>query len=386
MYPTGLASIGLLTVLVAGTACAKAPITPTTLYSFGSNASHPLGGVINVGGTLYGATSAGGSANDGTVYAYDIATNTESVVYAFLGGTDGAGPVCELLNVGGVLWGTTASGGANNTGIIFAVNPATGAETVAYSFAADGGADGAYPQAALINVGGILYGTTSEGGHFNAGTVFSFDPATGVETPIYAFGTNEGDGSFPTAPLLSLNGLLYGTTYENSTAFVVNPVTGTEQVLYSFEANMDYSSTASGLTNIDGMLYGAARISESDPDGFIYSLNPTTGALGTVYGFSGNKFAPASPTAGLLAVNGMLYGTTEIGGSKSCHPRPRAAHGCGTVFSVNPATGKQTEMAAFGDSVNAPGPIGPLVKVGKTFYGVTASGGTAQVGSIYSVK
>jgi uncharacterized repeat protein (TIGR03803 family) len=38
------------------------------------------------------------------------------------------------------------------------------------------GNDGASPVAGLINVGGVLYGTTSEGGGANAGTVFSLSP------------------------------------------------------------------------------------------------------------------------------------------------------------------------------------------------------------------
>jgi hypothetical protein len=49
-----------------------------------------------------------------------------------------------------------------------------------YSF--NGNADGAFPDGALINVNGTLYGTTSQGGgtgrydNFGCGTVFKITP------------------------------------------------------------------------------------------------------------------------------------------------------------------------------------------------------------------
>ena len=62
-----------------------------------------------------------------------------SVVYSFKGGADGATVFSGLVNVGGTLYGTTWAGGAANAGTVYAVTPA-GSETVVYSF--KGGADG----------------------------------------------------------------------------------------------------------------------------------------------------------------------------------------------------------------------------------------------------
>jgi uncharacterized repeat protein (TIGR03803 family) len=68
-----------------------------------------------------------------------------------------------------------------------------------------------------------LYGTTSEGGGecngFGCGTVFSLDPATGAETVVYSFCTQPycGDGAYPASGLLDMNGALYGTTEEGGT-------------------------------------------------------------------------------------------------------------------------------------------------------------------------
>ena len=89
---------------------------------------------------------------------------TERVVYRFMGGTDRSLPLAGLTTLGGVLYGTTAYGGASNNGTVFRVSP-SGSEHVVYSF--KGGADGVFPQATLIAVNGILYGTTSRGGAAN---------------------------------------------------------------------------------------------------------------------------------------------------------------------------------------------------------------------------
>jgi uncharacterized repeat protein (TIGR03803 family) len=58
---------------------------------------------------------------------------------------------------------------------------------------------------------GILYGTTGGGGTVGYGTVFSLDPGTGTEKVLHSFG-NDTDGEIPQAGLISVKGLLYGTT------------------------------------------------------------------------------------------------------------------------------------------------------------------------------
>ena len=85
-----------------------------------------------VGGSLYGATFQGGARDFGTVFALappKIAGGswTESLVYSFNGGSDGANPHGSLINVGGTLYGTTHNGGANHSGTVFALAPPTSA-------------------------------------------------------------------------------------------------------------------------------------------------------------------------------------------------------------------------------------------------------------------
>jgi uncharacterized repeat protein (TIGR03803 family) len=89
-----------------------------------------------------------------------------------------------VLGPGGVLYGTTNTGGTSATGvagIIYEMVPPSSAggawtEVILYSFppANPGGypAEGAFPNAVSLGADGNLYGTTEEGGAYDQGTVF----------------------------------------------------------------------------------------------------------------------------------------------------------------------------------------------------------------------
>jgi uncharacterized repeat protein (TIGR03803 family) len=162
-----------------------------------------------VGGVLYGTTRNGGSVGNGTVFAIRKSGSHETVIHSFKGGgTDGKLPLSGLVNVGGVLYGTTYIGGASDDGTVFAVTP-SGTESLVYSF--KGSPDGIRPSAGLTNVGGTLYGTTNQGGANSLGTLFAITPS-GAESVIHSFGATAQDGATPLAGLINVNGTLYGTT------------------------------------------------------------------------------------------------------------------------------------------------------------------------------
>ncbi len=145
-------------------------------------ATFPTSNLIDVSDTLYGTSTSGGSSGNGTVFSFSIKSSTQNVVYSFQGGNDGAWPGPGLLKVGGLLYGVTFYGGGSaactsgpgGCGTLFSLNRKTGKEQVLHEFQA--GSDGAGPGAALINVGGTLYGTTSGGGPSGNGTVFAYTP------------------------------------------------------------------------------------------------------------------------------------------------------------------------------------------------------------------
>jgi uncharacterized repeat protein (TIGR03803 family) len=172
------------------------------------------------GTTLDGGT---GTCNNGTGEApagcgivFEIARNgTETVLHTFVGGSDGSNPYAALIEDGaGNLYGTTLYGGSTGCndygcGTVFEI-ASNGTETVLYAF--KGGSDGAYPTGALIeDSAGNLYGTTQSGGKHDDGTVFKLAP-DGTRTILYSF-KGGSDGAMPRAGLLKgKNNFLYGTT------------------------------------------------------------------------------------------------------------------------------------------------------------------------------
>jgi len=148
------------------------------VHSFGvtqNDGQEPTSALINVQGLLYGTTSSGGSGNQGTVFSITT-EGSENIVYSFAAsGRNGIGPAAALKNVRGVFYSTTPSGGANDAGTVFKVTK-NGKETVLHSFVKG---DGVNPVAGVIAVDGTLYGTAFGSNAYKSkqyGNVFSLAP------------------------------------------------------------------------------------------------------------------------------------------------------------------------------------------------------------------
>ena len=147
----------------------------TVLYTFsgGGDGGNPFAGLIrDPAGNLYGTTQYGGATGCygngcGVVFKLDT-NNVETVLHTFSGGVDGANPYGTLIrDPAGNLYGTTYNGGNLGHGVVFKLDT-NNTETLLYTFA--GGADGAYPRGSLLRTrSGDLYGTTVGGGLPNCG-------------------------------------------------------------------------------------------------------------------------------------------------------------------------------------------------------------------------
>lgn len=382
-------------------AAAIAQSQETILHSFGTGAdgNGPGGSLIDVKGTLYGTTASGGSHDKGTVFSLDLNTGAETVVYSFMGGADGGWANANLIDVKGKLYGTTFYGGggadcinSGGCGTVFALDPATGAETVLYSFCSQQScADGEFPQAGLIDVRGTLYGAAYEGGPNGHGMVFAVDPQTGAETLVYSF-KGGADGSGPVSGLLDVKGTLYGTTFGGGTAGVgtvysVDPATGAEQVVYAFcrqQNCADGESPYRGLIDVKGMLYGTTYGGGTDGKGTVYSLDPATGTETVLHSFCNQIFCKDGefPESTLIDVNGVLYGTTTTGGTRTCRGE---AGGCGAVFSIDPASGTETLVYSFLRHGDGQQPLAGLLDVKGMLYGTTVWGGANDKGTVFAL-
>jgi uncharacterized repeat protein (TIGR03803 family) len=315
-----------------------------------------------------------------------------SVIYSFAGGSDGSTPAAGLLNVPGTvgskLYGTTVFGGSGcaTCGTVFAVDPATGTKTTVHDF---NGTDGWQPSAALISLNGLLYGTTGFGGSacggMGCGTVYSIVPSTNAENVVYSFGASP-DGAAPFASVLNVGGTLYGTTQVGGTGTACNDNCGTvfslttggsESVLHSF-----LGATSDGAYSIAGLtsyngLLYGTTLRGGTADSGTVFSIDTSGNESVVYSFQGGSSDGAQPYAGLIVVGNRLYGATNTGGGTGC-----GGSGCGVLFKINPSTGNETVVHTFTGPDGA-NPQGSLLDVGGLLYGTTIEGGVSVTGSTY---
>jgi uncharacterized repeat protein (TIGR03803 family) len=282
------------------------------IYAFagGADGALPLSGLlVDHSGAIYGVTVDGGgsaactdpSGVTGCGTAFKLTPSgsgfSESVLYRFQGGNDGAGPRGTLIEDGsGALYGTTLAGGGSSActspsgdsgcGTVFKLTPSSSgySESILYSF--QGGSDGWYPRAALVaGSGGALVGATLHGGTYganNLGTIFKLTPSGSSYAKQTLFSFNGADGALPfdeNGLIADGHGNLYGTTSVGGrvargqcfcgVVFKLAPSGSgySESVLYKFQGTrahdgvqpraaltMDSSGELYGVTTVGGLV------------------------------------------------------------------------------------------------------------------------------------
>jgi uncharacterized repeat protein (TIGR03803 family) len=369
------------------------------VYSFGAapDGNYPSASLIGLGGTLYGTTISGGAAcvgYGGCGTAFSVSpSGTEKVLHSFGAGYDGIDPEAGLTDLGGTLYGTTSDGGYSSDtcgysscGTVFSITP-SGTEQVLHRF---GKRDGIQPEASLIEVKGTLYGTTRRGGgnyqrgcDADCGTVFSITPS-GAERVLHSFGADASDGTSPIASLIKVKDKLYGTTtggglYHAGTVFSIT-LNGREKVLHSFGYGDDGATPAAALIEVNGTLYGTTGTGGKpgcdnyDTCGTVFSITPS-GTEKVLHRFLTGDDG-RGPEAPLIEVKGKLYGTTFYGGADACF--------CGTVFSIT-LNGKERALYTFSAKPDGANPEAGLIDVDGTLYGTTYEGGTYGYGTVFAL-
>ncbi|MGB8909494.1 MAG: choice-of-anchor tandem repeat GloVer-containing protein, partial [Candidatus Cybelea sp.] len=147
---------------------------------------------------------------------------------------------------------------------------------------------------------------------------------------VYSFGQNGkvGDGISPLADLIAVGSELYGTTQSGGrtnvqcyvgcgTVFKVS-ASGEESVLYRFKGGSNGFAPSGGLIDVNGELFGTTSTGANGSAcsygcGTVFKLTTDGRSKKLLYTFAGGTDG-ADPVAGLIVVNGSLYGTTEYGG------------------------------------------------------------------------
>ncbi len=373
----------------------------SVVFDFPStDGQEPNGLIAASDGNLYGTTLSGGVGGFGTVFRISDPSGTpaETIVYNFTGASDGDAPRAALIEASdGNLYGTTSAGGANGLGTVFKISNLSGAplESVIYNFV--GASDGANPSTSLIQAAdGDLYGTTAAGGRYGFGTVFRITHLSGVptESVIYDF-QGGADGALPQASLIqALDGALYGTTSQGGsntcytetqeigcgTVFRIGGLSTSpvERVIYDFTGWADGSAPRSSLIQAsDGSLYGTIANAGPTRAGAVFKIgNPTTEqAFGLIYSFTGAHDG-GYPLFGLtLGTDGTLYGIAGGGDSDG-----------GTVFKISyPSTLAIEElMYSFAGGNDGAAPNSLVLGPGGKLYGTTLDG-EVGAGAVFSI-
>jgi len=334
---------------------------------------------------FYALTPNGGTHNKGAIISFTPATSTESVVYSFADGTDGATPAGSLVYdaTNNLFYGTTQNGGAYSAGTIFTFNPTTNTETVVYSFG--NGTDGQWPSADLTYdaADGLFFGQTMSGGGNGDGTMFTFNPTSKVETDIYDFdGTLSADVStdfYYDATNATLIGIGDGGQYAAGDLFVVKPAVDSIIDLWDFGNGTDGSYPGVGPVAYDatnGLIYLAMEYGGANSHGAIISYNLSTKAENVAYSFAGGT--DARGVGGALvydAAKGLFYATSGGG-----------ANNQGSIFSFNPANNAESVAYSFAGGTDGSAPVGTPIydATNGLYYMMTTTGGTNNKGTIIS--
>lgn len=158
----------------------------TVLHGFdGAHGEGPRGALtMNSAGHLFGTTTEGGTRDAGVLYEL-VPNGTRSqftVLHEFcfhLSCDDGMDPEAgPALDAQGNVYGTTTKKGENRLGTVYKYEPATKTFSVIYNFCSQSNCnDGQQPAGELlVDAAGNIYGTTQLGGSHGAGVIFELSP------------------------------------------------------------------------------------------------------------------------------------------------------------------------------------------------------------------
>ncbi|HXW89888.1 MAG TPA: choice-of-anchor tandem repeat GloVer-containing protein [Terriglobales bacterium] len=342
------------------------PGTLTTLYSI-PNSDGPVPGVtLGTDGNLYGVTSLGGTSANcppggpsdlpggcGTVFKLTLG-GTYSVLYNF-DLTHGGVPGNPLtLGNDGNFYG---SAGGGCCGVIFRVTPQGDYSVLHYFAVTDGNAPGP-----LMAIDGSLYGTTGTGGTNNTGTMFKITTA-GQFTVLYDFGANISSNGEPVPspyPLVQgQDGNFYGLAEpaggniycDNGTCdcfaacgivFKITPQ-GSFSVLYDFPGNPTTFPAITGgalpyslAQGTDDNLFGLAQGGTGCPQveygcGVLFQVTPS-GAYSILYNLDYTHGSLPNPGP-IRGGDGNYYGTTSEGGTGTAAVC-QSTGGCGVFYAL----------------------------------------------------
>lgn len=325
-------------------------------------------GMVYYNGRLFGVMRNGGELNRGFIYEYDPATNayTKKVDFYSIGGSHPRGSMVVFQNR---LYGVLSADVDNLNGMLYEFDPATNGLTAKHQFEPGNGTN---PNASLTVYNNKLYGTTFQGG-VNGGVLFSYDPVNDVYAKLAEF--NSTLGAAVQSPLLPYNNRLYGVasgggTLGHGTLFEFNPANNA-LIKRADMSPIDAQSPAGGLVRVNNKLYGGTLDGGADNAGVIFEYDILQSTLTKKIDLADEDGRLINMR--MLLHNNKLYGLTGRGGS----------NGAGTLFEYDPATNVYQKKVNFNKQTMGSYPISSMVLMNDKFYSVANEGGLTGFGTLF---
>jgi len=359
--------------------------------STSSDGYSPVGLVEGRSGALYGTTQSGEGTGEGSIFT----VNKDGSGYTLLRrfdrtGSESQNPVGALVqDADGVLYGTTEDGGRDDDGTVFSIHEDGAGYALLWSFTTTG-QDGYWPYAGLGEASdGNLYGTTFQGGAFDAGAVFRMSKDGASYEVIHSFTTDGVDGMNPmSAPVEASDGALYGVTTHGGVVDATHPMGqgvifrldkdgGNFSVIRRFTGPDGSDPEAGLIKGSDGNFYGATQAGGSANRGVVYKLGGDGTGYEVIHHFGSQGVDGTAPRELLEGDDGALYGTTRVGGNANQ----------GVVYRLNRDGSSHVLLRHFGTSADdAQRPYAGLIQAGDgALYGV-GDGGSYSGGALFTLR
>ena len=236
--------------------------------------ANPYGSLTSLNNEFYGMTSFGGLYDYGVILKWNPTTNVYNKKFDFQNNT-GIEPYGSMVLKNLKFYGMTSRGGLNNCGTIFEWDPSSNVFTKKFDFNNN---FGTYPRGFLILFQEKFYGMTYRGGLNNKGTIFEWDPSSNIFTKKFDFDGIE-NGNYPYGSLTIFNNKFYGMTseggkYDQGVLFEWDPVLNTfnKKIDFNYLWNGSYPY---GTLSVNGSkLYGITTGGGSNNWGVIFEWDP----------------------------------------------------------------------------------------------------------------
>lgn len=338
----------------------------SVLHNFDyTNGSAPQGNLLEVNGVLYGVTESGGDGDSGVLFSISPDGNDYTILHHFgVVVDDGETPTGWLSVNNGLLYGSTSQGGTNNFGTIFSYDLAGSSYSSVYSFPAV--AQQYAPVGSAVILNDKIYGVTEYGQ--NTGSIFSVDLDGSNFSILHAFAGGVDDGRGPKSGLTLDNGVLYGATSlggqnDVGVLFSINPDGSDYTVLHHFESPVTASRrNFQPLVISNSIIYGSYHYDEGAVESMIFSIQTDGSNFTILKEFTGSD--GLTPAGALLVNNSTIYGSLPADGD----------YGSGGIFSLQTDGSDYQLLHSFNYEVDADIPEGGLIIYDNTLFGLTLYG------------